>query len=237
MADFKSLLQISMMLLAFLCFPALKARAAVEESPPLDIVFSFYKKIGVAPDFEEWVKKTKDYMDASPVFKPEFLQREAGILQNAFNDFDPKEDLITVSGEADIILLYDPNRKSGYLDIKPQEKLNQDMISYQYGEDFFALIPTDLGDLLSFQIDENAHEKLKPAARTRRNLTLAVQFYIHQADGTEPLMMEEKPHWLLDARVVSISLLDRRDTLLWQYAAPWYITPTTKDLKALHQGK
>lgn len=242
----------------FLMAAALSAAAraevgAVKVSTTEDVVIAFYKTGGAMPNFEKWITQRDPYKTTPLARRPAMMESELARLKKIYAEFDPQSSLMTlktsvVARAAEYQDPKDPEKTLARLEMHFESAKDADYFPYDFLGERFALIPKDIAthlkpailpeqfDYLNGQLGENG----KP-------VTMILELRAAKADMNAPFNLDGtgggvdaedgKGQWMFLTDVASISIWNRTGTLLWEYTAPWYITPMRKDLLNLYTDK
>lgn len=216
-----------------------------------DIVLAFYKTGGAVPNFEKWVKEREPYRTTALARRPETLEREITRLKNLYAAFDPKTDFLTVktSARARAVEMLDPADPSRTIHGLAMEfdAGDADYFPYDFMGERFAVIPKELELHLNPVLPRTQYDYLLDVLEKGKPVTMILELRPAKADMTAPFDMDGtgggpdekdgKGQWMFLTDIASMSIWNRAGTLLWEYTAPWYVTPMRDSLLDLHTDK
>lgn len=240
--------------LTILCLGALGVQAAVgisRSSTTEEIVIAFYKTGGAMPNFEKWIKEREPFRTTAPARRPQMLERETVRLKNMYTAFDPRRDFLTIRTDARARAVEhadpaDPARMVMALNIHFLAG-DADYFPYDFMGERFAVVPKDLADYMMPRLEKGQYDYLKAVLENGKPVTFILQLRPLTADmnapfdldgtGGGPDAKDGKGQWMFLTDIASMSVWNKAGTMLWEYTAPWYITPVRDSLLELHTDK
>lgn len=206
-----------------------------------DVAIAFFKTAKSNPDFDLWAKKSKKYKTVAPAFSAEFLAEEKQRILRKWKKYDERESFIELKLPVTVTL----NRK--IIDDKGNEEYwmhitmpDSEMVyfPYQFQDYKFAVIPQKI-ETLSLQPLQKAQFELMIAEFEEKNIGTAhlyMQLSPVKAYMDQPYEIDGTEQWALVTNVAGLALKSKRtDAALWNYTAPWYLSPVKQDLENLYQ--
>lgn len=240
--------------LALLCLGAWAAQAtvgALRPSTTEEIVIAFYKTGGAVPNFDKWTKEREPYRTTPLARRPAMLERETVRLKNMYAAFDPRRDFLTIRTDARAHATEqpdpaDPARTTMALNIEFLAG-DADYFPYDFMGERFAVVPKDLSDYMRPHLEKGQYDYLKAVLGNGKPVTFIMQLRPLTADlnapfnldgtGGGPDAKDGKGQWMFLTDIASMSVWNKAGTMLWEYTAPWYITPVRDSLLELHTDK
>lgn len=216
-----------------------------------DVVIAFYKTGGAKPNFEKWVKDREPYRTTPIARRPETLELETTRLKNLYAAFDPKNDFLTIKTTARAHTAQtpdpaDPTKTIQSLVMEFQAG-DADYFPYDFMGERFAVIPQNIKQHLNPAIPRAQYDYLLNVLGNGKPVTMIIELRPAKADLTAPFDMDGtgggpsekdgKGQWMFLTDIASISIWNKNGTMLWEYTAPWYVTPMRDSLLDLHTDK
>lgn len=224
----------------FILFIALTGPAHAKErltavSTPEDVALAFYKTAGERPAFDKWIKFNSVYITAPLTRREDVYAQEIDRLSKKWDSLDLEKDYLTVRTAVRARLLDIPEGKKQIEILIPGGKV--DYFPYVFMEENFAVLPDELTPhltpVLSDQEKTFVEQHLGPMSR---KFFLTVELKPLKADTSGTQVIDGQPQWLLSARLASLALWSPSGFLLWEYTAPWFVTPVTESLNGLYKN-
>ena len=211
------------------------------------VAFAFYKLGGKTPDFKVWVENKPEYLDVRLSDREAYVRNEMLALKQRFATFDPERDLISVRIVADITVeeVLDSAYDSGTgrrFELKVSAG-NEDMLYFPYelNGQYIAMIPNNLDQVLSREIDEKLFRKVQADIgyeKSTKSASAVLNFLVRptSVDMTQPMPLDGKNQWLMMAEIATFSVTTAEEgEVIWDYRAPWYYTETEKNIGGLYR--
>lgn len=216
------------------------AQNIVKFSSSEDIAIAFYKSGNKIPNFERWIKETKPYNLTPVARRKERMAQEKSRLHLAYRNFDPDQDFLTIRT---------------YVKMWPQEQINEAgektyslhmtfieapealYFPYEWLGERIVVMPHKLDKLMNSPITAAQYNLIKRSLASSAKNTLIVQLRVTEADLSQPYMIDGLQQWVLKAEVVVLEAWNRQGGRLWEYTAPWYVSPRTKKLNSLYDSR
>lgn len=231
--------------------PATAQQARTKPFDAENVVIAFYKTGGAKPNFTKWVTDREPYLTTAVAIRPEIMERELARLNKEYNDFDPARDLIVIqtSAIAKVFQESDPldtEKKTTFLDLSFRVG-DADYFPYDFMDERFAVIPKDLATHMKPQLQNEQFAYMKDILKEGRSVTMVIELRPVRAVMDEPFDMDGtgggvnkkdgKGQWMFLTDIATLSIWTKAGSMLWEYTAPWYITPMRDSLLNLHTEK
>lgn len=230
---------------------AIAAPGAVKISSTEDVVIAFYKTGGAIPPFEKWIKLREPYRTTPVARRPAMMEQEKQRLQSLYAGFDPSKDLLSIKTQ--IIARTsaaqnpdDPEKTDYRLNMKFSVG-DAHFFPYDFIDERFAVIPQEIQEHLNPFIIKEQYEYLSQQLGKGKPVTLIMELRPVKADMEAPFDMDGtggginrkdgKGQWMFLTDIASMSVWNKNGSLLWEYTAPWYVTPMRENLLNLYEDK
>lgn len=228
------------LLVCLLISPSVNAQKRLKFSTSEDIAIAFYKTGSVKPNFERWIKERAPYNLTPWARREKMMEQELSRLNLAYRNFKPEEDFllvrtfVTLSPEQST----DAKGKETYtLPIAFSKAPEALYFPYDFLEERIVVMPHKLDMMMNSQIDKNQYDFIKKGIRNSAKNVMIVRLRTMEADTSRPYEIDGLNQWVLKAEIVSLEIWNRQGSLLWEYTAPWYVSPNTVKLNSLYNGK
>lgn len=207
-----------------------------------DVVIAFYKTGNHRPDFEHWIKETDPYRTTAPFLRPKTMKKELARLKNAYASFNPEENFLTLKTDvfAEIRAYQDKEKPKETTHLLEMSFVAGDAgyFPYEFLKKRFAVVPQELQKHLKPEIPKEQAAYLKQQLGNEGGrVRMILQLRPLEADMKAPYQVDGHKQWAFLTQIASLSLWSDHGGLLWEYTAPWYITPLHKSLLGLHTDK
>jgi hypothetical protein len=218
---------------SFLSIQAVAQNFKITESR--DVVFIFYKTAEMKPNFESWAKDGIAYRTAPLTRQEEVLKRETEKLEREFQEFSLKDEVITIKTKVEANL--EKREEDGNYILKMNFLEGEaDYFPYEYEGEHFAVVPKDLKTRLNSIIPEGQYNRIRDEVGENGKVKAVLQLKPLRAETDAPFEVDEVEQWVLLTEVASLSLWGNDGFMVWNYSAPWYMTPMTRDLIELREN-
>lgn len=213
------------------------ASAQYRVSSDEDVAIAFFKTANAPPNFEKLATASKAYRMTPVARQNDFAAKEKIRLQNAYNNFDVRNNLLTLQTRVDVELHHE----------MVDEKTEKFTMTLSFGKDDALFFPYKFGDyniaIVPRKMDSSFEQNL-----TRQQYAL-IQESLGGKDGYAKLFIQIKPQksyidepvkmggldqWAMVADVAGLVMMDKNGTRLWTYGADWYISPVTEELRDMY---
>ncbi|MCI5060114.1 MAG: hypothetical protein MRY79_03475 [Alphaproteobacteria bacterium] len=201
-----------------------------------DVAIAFYKTGKIIPNFERWVRQSEDYRAAAVARKPEKLEKELTRLQNKYNGFDPRRDLIILRSY--VRLLPDKQKDADGNDIYNMtiEFLNAPnalYFPYDFLGERIAVMPYRLDQIMKPNLTPSEYKRIKEGIRLSAKNTMIIRLRPRESDLSHPHKIDGMEQWVFKTDIISLEIWDKRGNFLWEYNATDYTPPETNKLQGL----
>ena len=205
-----------------------------------DIAIAFYKAGNTVPNFERWIKETEPYNLTPWAGRAEMMQQEKSRLQLAYRNFDKDKDFLNIR----TFVLLDPKEQT---DAKGQKTYGMKMVfseapealyfPYEWLGERIVVMPHKIDKLMTTSLTESQYDLITRALPSSAKNTMIVQLRATEGDVSKPYKIDGLSQWVLKAEVVALEVWSKQGSLLWEYTAPWYVSPRTKKLNNLYNDR
>lgn len=238
-----------------LCFPALllaalltcaqgtRAQTGTEASSSRDVFLAFFKAGGTMPDFEKMIRERDDFRLVPRTRERTHIAEEKRKLLAEWQALDQNEDLLLVR----VPVFVELARRTGVQEQAVHtltftfEQADNLYFPYEYMDYKIALMPQKAEDLMYQQISETEYGVIRSglgengAERGMAHLWFRlkpVKSYLNQ-----PYEIDNADQWVFLANIAGLSLTGEDGRNLWNYTAPWYVSPVTDDLLTIYDER
>jgi hypothetical protein len=215
-----------------------------------EVVIAFYKTAGAPPPYESWIKETEPYRVTAVARRPATMAQEKARLKSIYESFNPAKDLLTIRTTviARAAQYQDPNDKDKTISVLEMrfEAGDADYFPYDFLDERFAVIPQDIAKHLKPTVMNEQFAYLNEQLDRGKPVTLILELRPIKADTEGPFNLDGtgggvdaddgKGQWMFLTDIASMSVWNKTGSLLWEYTAPWYITPMRQNLLELKQS-
>jgi len=230
----------------FLVMPSHKASAQPFEAiaDHKDIVIAFYRTAGYIPNFHKWITEDRLYRTTPLARRKMVYDEEIEKLQSKYMGFDPAEDFLTIKTEARTIIskkvTYGEEEQPEteyFLELSFVKAPEATFFPYEFMDDKFAVIPKNLQNHLKLKIPEAQYERILRFLGETGKADMTFKLKPVEANIKSPVKLAGGHYWTLMTDIASMALWTDSGFLLWEYTAPWYVSPTTQLLQDLYVDK
>lgn len=209
-----------------------------------DVAIAFYKTGDTVPNFKNWVEETEPYKTTPLAKRPQVMETELTKLQKAYQAFSPTKDYLLLRTYVSL--------KPKMVEPVPSEDLSQENMEPSYSMDItfsnapealyfpydfigqrIAVMPYELDSFMSQDLSKEEHDFIQ-SKLTGQNL-MVVRLKCRESDLSLPHKIDGIHQWVFKTEIASMEIWNNKGLLLWEYTAPWYITPTVLELKDLYE--
>ena len=210
--------------------------------------FAFYKLGNIKPDFTAWIKKSKRYQEtATPRERLEMMNSEKYRLEQGFATYYPEFGEIEI--ETPIYIMGMP--KEDLLELEPDENRfitistlfegGDFYFPYPVGHQWITLLPRKIGNFDTIPVPAALYKQIK-SGKTELNSrnepvkgTMELILQPVSVNTEAPVPFEDVETWLMNTEIAAMSLwVGKKNMLLWEYTAPWYVSDTQQGLQHLY---
>ena len=213
-----------------------------------DVAIAFYKLGGITPKFTNWITEIDPYIHTPVARRPMVMEQERERLNKAYQNFRASEDFLIVLTKANLIPTAHQERikdKEGKQEIIKHYNLEIDFgqnvdlfyIPYEFAGQNFMVVPDKIQSLTHHTLHEFDYNRIRTNTTQKKAVPLILRLKPYDADIEKPYNVDGLDQWALKAEIVSMETWDRKGSLIWEYSAPWYVSPNSKKIKKLYQER
>ncbi len=230
--------------------PAMAQKHKAKSADAEDVVIAFYKTGAARPNFKKWVELREPYLTTPLARRPELMESELKRLNDAYDAFNPITSLITIrtTASASVNQYQDPDNPEELITLLEMRFPvgDADYFPYDLLDERFAVIPKDLRRHMKPRLQNEQYDYMKSVLRESRPVTMIMELRPLKANMEAPFSLDakdgedaddEKGQWMFLTDIATMSVWTRSGTMLWEYTAPWYMTPMRDSLLDLHTDK
>lgn len=228
-------------LLCLLCLAGITNVKAQEKNTPIsaeDVAIAFYKTGNLVPNFEKWIKETDPYKHTALGRRDKVMEEEKYRLKKAYQDFDPKNNLLTIKTTA-IIKAVEKTNETGQINHFVQIIIDKDndvsYFPYRFMKQNIMVIPHAFEEYTEQEISKNQYDHIKSMTKKDNRHPLTLILKAEKADFDHPYMVDETPQWAFLTQIAVIESWSKEGVLIWEYSAPWYLSPNQNKIKNLYK--
>ena len=227
----------AVLLLAFVMAPvSVEAQKRLKYSTTEDIAIAFYKTGGVVPNFDRWIKQREPYTITPWARMDEVYQAEMSRLQLAYKNYKPKDDYLMIRTFVRL-----DTAKETTEDGENIYKLNTVFLRapdalyfpYDFLDERIVVMPDKLDVHMNSTITKEQYDYISEAIPHSAKNTMVVRLLAKDSNTKKPYQIDGMQQWVMTADIASLEVWSRQGRLLWEYTAPWYVSPHTKKLNNL----
>lgn len=242
--------------LSFLCLlflPLLEAtNAAAQQNSNIskaeDVAIAFYKVGGLTPKFSTWIEKEEPYTTTPLARRPKVMEKQKLRLNDAYQNFNSKENFLTILTKVKMNLRIEKeiieNKNNDeeivrtyFLDIDFGRESDLFYIPYEHADQNFMVVPDEIEQLKIQELTENDYQYLQRHITKGKYMPFILRLRAHNADTEKPYHIDGLDQWALKTEIVSMETWHKNGSLLWEYSAPWYISPNSQKIKKLYNER
>lgn len=230
---------IALLLLVGLSLSA-NAQKRLKFSSTEDIALAFYKTGGIIPNFEHWIKERKPYNLTPWGRREKMLATEMSRLQLAYKNFTPKDDFLLIRTFVHITPeehVNDNGEKTYSLSIVFSKAPDALYFPYNFLDQRIVLMPYKLETIMNSEINETQYNFIQETTQASHKNTMVVRLRAKEADFSKPYEIDGLEQWVFKTKIASLEIWNKQNRLLWEYTAPWYISPNLSKLNKLFDGR
>lgn len=209
-----------------------------------DVAIAFYKTGGLQPNYSGWIEKSSPYQDTPWAKREGMMKEERARLSKKFNGYNPNQD--------DIIFRTKVHLSTEELQEEIEEDIFEtfyflntefvagDDISYfpfEYAKEHFALMPFGMQSLTRTKINKLEFDNYEEVLVPNRAYHLIVRMRPKESVTVRPIEMDGEHRWVLKTDIASAEIWSHKGALLWEYTAPWYVSPELEKLQGIYDLK
>lgn len=204
-----------------------------------DVAIAFHKTGGIVPKFENWVKATEPYSNTPVARRPLVMKEQLNRLKGQYQAYNPKTDTFLIKTTAYLQPFSTENfeGKTIYgVRIKLSEKNQEDVIyfPYQHLDQNIMVVPNKFKSLKAQSLSENDYRVMVATVKKNKRYPLIIRLQADEIDMDYPYMVDNIPQWAFKTNIVMMESWTEQGSLIWQYTAPWYISPQEIEMQKLY---
>lgn len=217
--------------------PNAYAQKRLKFSNTEDVAIAFYKTGDTIPNFERWIRESEPYKITPWANRETVMTEEKARLQLAYRNFNAEKDYLiirtmvdakpTATQQADGSQTYTLNAKFA----QAPDAL---YFPYDFLGERIVVMPHKIDKFLDSALTKPQYDRLIDAGKKITDATMIVRLKATESDMSRPYDIDGLKQWVLKTEIVTLEIWNKAGQLLWEYSAPWYISPNTKALNNLY---
>lgn len=212
------------------------AQPAGKTSSSEDVAIAFFKTGNVQPDFTRWAMKATKHAMVQKTREKDYLEKETRRLSLLWNNYDPSRDMLSVKTLVNVTLNSTVSNQGevSYSMMLSFQKGAADYFPFKFQDYMIALVPQKLSNLFVQPLHKEEYNLLHTTfdGSSGRGILYLLLKPV-KADLTQPYEMDNHEQWMFVTDVAGMNLQSSAEAPLWDYSAPWYVTPTTADVQQM----
>jgi hypothetical protein len=202
-----------------------------------DIAIAFYKTGHVVPNFKSWVTKRAPYNLTPPARRSRVMKAELLRLKTAYKEFNPQKNLLLIRTVVHLTPQIKQNKegKSIYtLNLQFDKSNDVFYLPYEFLDQNIMVVPQKLQSLKTYQISEFEYNRIKSLPVLKKGHPLVMRLKPRNADFKYPYDVDGLAQWAFTTDIASMEIWNKRQGLIWEYTAPWYLSPHQQKIQTLY---
>lgn len=232
-------LSIALLLLFFLPL-SVNAQKRLKFSTTEDIAIAFYKTGGIIPNFERWIKERKPYNITPWSRRKDMMETEMSRLRLAYKEFDPKNNFLLIRTFVTVTpkkYTEDQGHETYSLHINFSKVPDALYFPYDFLGERIVVVPHKLDTIMNNSIEKSQYDYIQSAIQSSPQNTMVVRLLPKKSDLSKPYRIDGLDQWAFTTDIASLEIWDQQKHLLWEYTAPWYISPNITKLNSLFKDR
>lgn len=224
----------------FFYAPSVKAQTNTKASTAEDVTIAFYKTGNIVPNFKDWIKEREPYRSTPLGRRPQIMGAEINRLSQKYKAFDTQQNLITVKTSATLQPIEMPNgqNQSDYiLNISLNDHKDVLYFPYEFLNQNIMMIPNNFDKAKAHIISKTQFTHIQSHLRKDKRNTLIIRLKADKADFKHPYMVDNLAQWSFKTNIASMAAWTDDDILIWEYTAPWHMSPQQQQMRQLYQNR
>lgn len=216
------------------------AQTTLQPSTAEDIAIAFYKTGNVVPNFKSWIEGQEPYRSTPLGRRPKIMAEEISRLSQKYKNFEAQENLITIKTSAvlNTVKLQNKGSQNDYiLNIKLSDANDVLYFPYQFLNQNIMVIPNNFKTAKSHIITEGQFSHIQSLIKDNERQTLIIKLQADKSDFKHPYMVDKLPQWSFKTNIASMEAWADNGTLLWEYTAPWHLSPQQQKMQKLYKKR
>lgn len=204
-----------------------------------DIAIAFYKTGNIVPNFKNWVTEREPYSLTPFARRAKVMESELLRLNTAYQSFNPKKHLLSIRTAVHLntnIIQNTEGEDIYNLTLQLDKSNDVFYLPYKFLDQNFMLIPQKLQSLKARTISKVEYERIKSLPSIKDGYPLIINLKPKKADFKHPYDVDGLAQWAFTTDIASMEVWDTKGGLIWEYTAPWYISPYQQKIKSLYNG-
>ncbi len=205
------------------------------------VIFAYLKLTEQKPDFDSWIKNSKQYLEASRFLHEKILKDEKARLDWGFGTYDYTKDFITIKKKIRLTTnVREGNKRYIYTRFVDDKHNENFYFTYKYGTESIAFIIQNLDNYQAIELKPEEIPKIKDYFYDSAPYEAEIEMRIKpiSADSEKKLFIDHMEQWLMLGEIayLKINYYDEfklQDVIVWDYNAPWYLDESQKALLEL----
>lgn len=206
-----------------------------------DIAIAFYKTGDLVPNFENWITSQKPYSETAFARRPKIMKEELLRLNTAYENFNPALSQIKIKTSAFVTPHVSDNKdgtKNYSVTIDLDEHKNAVFyLPYVFMGQNIMVIPYKLEVLDSIEISDYTYNHIKSLIKQGEKYPFILRLRPAKSDLTAPHLIDGVDQWAFYTDITTLESWTADGRLIWEYSAPWYVSPKQQEIKDLYDIK
>lgn len=201
-----------------------------------DVAIAFYKTGKVVPNFEKWIKEREPYKITPWAGREEMMAQEKSRLQLAYRNFNPENDYLLIRTFVDVkpVTIKQTEGENTYtLNATFTQAPGALYFPYDFLGDRIIVMPNKIDKFMNSALSTAEFNRITKAKGTGK-ATMIARLKATESDMSRPYDIDGLKQWVMKADIVTLEIWNKNSQLLWEYSAPWYISPNVRVLNNLY---
>jgi hypothetical protein len=204
-----------------------------------DVAIAFYKTGEVVPNFKNWITARAPYNLTPVARRKRMMKAELLRLNTAFQEFDPEKNLLSIRTAAHLEPFTKENEDGEIiygLTLRFDKSNEVFYLPYEFLKQNIMIVPQKLQFLKTRQISEFEYNRIKSLPVHKKGHPVTMHLKPRKADFSHPYDVDGLAQWAFTVDIASMELWDQKNELIWEYTAPWYLSPYQKKIQTLYDN-
>lgn len=211
-------------------------------------IFAFFRNVGIAPDYDFWIKTSDNFKSVSENRRDTYILNETLRLGRGYSSYDEEQDLLKLTIKVLVKYLPETDIDNPRITFSfmTEDKSYVPTFSYAYGEDVISLIIDRLAAFSDVTLNDAQNEEVSrkiPYEGDVFDAKLTVHVRVKSANNNKPVIVDKMKQWIMVGDIAflkcEVSGHMGNDQMLWDYVAPWHeklfeMQKLSKELKYPH---
>lgn len=202
------------------------------------VIFAYWKLTEQEADFENWIKNSPKYLDASRYQREKILKEDTARLNWGFGTYDHTKDFITIKSKIRLTTnVKDDNKRYLYTRFVDERHNENFYFPFAFGKQSVAFVIENLENYQAIALKPEEIPKVKQYFYDSAPYEAEIEMRIRpiSADKEKKLFIDYQDQWLMlgDIAYLKINYYDEyklQNIIVWDYNAPWYLDESQKAL-------